>query len=72
MALYRITVKESASVSGERLEKGMSVEVVDHNNPVGTQSGKDLISEAFESKYGVDIRKTGRLSTTYLEVERMN
>ena len=52
MALFKITSKRSVSLSGGiRLEKGMSVEVIDSNNPLITTRGKVKVREAIKSKY---------------------
>lgn len=71
MALFKITSKRSVSLTGGvRLEKGMSVEVIDSNNPLLTTRGKEKIREAIKSKYGQDIRQ--HASSTYFESERLN
>ena len=70
--LYRITVKQPKQTSGIRVEKGMSVDVVSNsmNNPVTTNGGQ-AVADAFMRIYGIDIRKVGALSMTYLNVERI-
>ena len=49
----------------------MSVEVVTQSmsNPVTTNGGQAVI-DAFMRIYGIDIKKTGCLSTVELEVEQ--
>lgn len=71
MPVYHITVKQSRVTSGERIEKGMSVDVVSSSmsNPVITD--KSAVAFAFMRIYGVDINKVGALSTAYLETERI-
>ncbi len=71
MALFLITVKKSKKVNGIQLEEGMSVEVVSsYSNPISTNGGTQVI-EAFERKYGIDIKKAGGLSSSTLDIEKM-
>ena len=59
MALFRITVKQTRSINGVRLEKGMTVEVAKGNNTAtptdvfGTTDGKKMVANAFMVKYGI-------------------
>lgn len=71
MALFKITVKNSRTTNNIRLEAGMSVEVVsNYSNPVTTNGGHEVV-EAFERKYGIDIKRAGGLNTGVLNVEKM-
>ena len=72
MARFRITTKRMTQTNGIRIEPGMSVEVVTSSmsNPVTTNGGQAVI-DAFYRIYGVDIKRAGVLSTSYLEVERL-
>jgi hypothetical protein len=71
MALFKITVKRTKLTNGIRLEEGMSVEVVStYSNPISTNGGHQVI-EAFDRKYGIDIKKAGGLSTSTLDIEKM-
>ena len=70
--LYKITVKNSMSVNGVRLEKGMSVEVASQSLPLSTLQGKEQISNAFKAKYGVDLKKACALQSIYLDVVKIN
>ena len=71
MALFKITVKRTKLTNGIRLEEGMSVEVVStYSNPISTNGGHQVI-EAFERKYGIDIKKAGGLSSSTLDIEKM-
>jgi hypothetical protein len=71
MALFIITVKHTKVVNGIRLEKGMSVEVVSsYGNPVSTNGGHQVI-DAFERKYGIDIKRAGGLNSSTLDVKKM-
>jgi len=73
MALFRITVKQSGTSNGIRIEKGMSVDVVSKysSNPVSINGGHEVV-DAFMRIYGIDIKKAGKLSTPYLNVEKIN
>ena len=71
MALFKITVKKTKTTNGIRLEEGMSVEVVStYSNPISTNGGHQVI-EAFERKYGIDIKKAGGLSSSTLDIEKI-
>lgn len=73
MALYKITVKNSATTNGIRIEKGMSVQVISKlSNPLSSSKGRDEVSEAFSRIYGIDMRKIGKVTPSYLEVEKIN
>lgn len=58
--------------SGQRIEKGMSVEVVTNSisNPIVTNGGI-LVNDAFMRRYGVDLKKLGALNMIYLNVDRI-
>lgn len=72
MPLFRITVKQSKTSNGVRIEKGMNVEVVTQSmsNPVSTNGGQ-VVADAFMRLYGVDIKKAGALSMVYLDVVKV-
>lgn len=71
MALFRATVKSTKVTNGVRLEKGMSVDFPSsYGSPLGTNGGKEVI-EAFQRKYGVDIKKAGAISSAYIEVVKI-
>lgn len=70
--LYKVTVKNSMSVNGVRLEKGMSVELASQSLPLSTLQGKEQISNAFKAKYGVDLKKACALQSIYLDVVKIN
>lgn len=72
MALFRATIKSSRVVNGVRLEKGMSVDFPSsYGSPLGTNGGKEVI-EAFNRKYGIDIKKANAVSSSYIEVIKIN
>ncbi len=71
MALFKITVKRTGTINNIRLEAGMSVEVIStYSNPVTTNGGHQ-VAEAFERKYGIDIKRAGGLNTSALNVEKI-
>jgi hypothetical protein len=72
MALFRATIKSTRLVNGIRLEKGMSVDFPSsYGSPLGTNGGKEVV-EAFLRKYGVDIKKANAVSSSYIEVVKIN
>ncbi len=71
MALFKITVKQTLLANGQRVEKGMSIELASsYGNPVATNGGKE-VADAFMRKYGVDLRKANMLSSVYLETVKI-
>ena len=72
MPLFRVTVKNSKVCNGDRVERGMSVDVVTNSmsNPVSTNGGQ-LVADAFMRIYGIDIKEIGALNMAYLDVERI-
>lgn len=71
MGLFKITSKKTGSFSGGiRLEKGMTVEVIDNNNPLGTTKGKEKVRAAIKSKYGQDIKQFA--SSSYFDCEKLS
>ena len=71
--LYKVTIKNTQTVNGIRLEKGMSVEVAAQSNPLlSTLQGKELVNNAFKAKYGVDVKKACALTTLYLDVVKID
>lgn len=72
MPLFRVTVKQPKQTNGERIERGMQVEVVTNSmsNPL-TVNGGQAVADAFMRIYGVDMKRLGALSTAYLDVVRV-
>ena len=72
MPLFRVTVKQLKLSNGQRIERGMQVDVVTNSmsNPL-TVSGGQAVADAFMRIYGVDMKRLGALSTVYLDVERI-
>ena len=77
MALFRITVKQSRSINGVRLEKGMTVEVAKDTSVAtptdvfGTIDGKKLVANAFMVKYGIDVVKANAISRLFMDCEKL-
>lgn len=67
MPVFRITVKCSKLTSGQRVEKGMSVDVVSNSMTNPVIADKRAVANAFARIYGIDIDKIGALSTAYLD-----
>ena len=72
MGLYRLTTKEKRRVNGIQIEKGMSVEINFHSDPIGTNEGQQLINNTFLEKYKVDAERAAIISRTYLIVEKLS
>lgn len=71
MALFRATVKSTRITNGVRLEKEMSVDFPSsYGSPLGTNGGKEVI-EAFQRRYGVDIKKAGAVSSAYIDIVKV-
>ena len=60
------------NANGVRIEKGMSVDVVtsSFSNPLLTNGGQ-AVADAFMRIYGIDLKKTGALNTSYLDVVKV-
>lgn len=67
MPVYRITVKAPKLTSGQRVEKGMTVDVVTNSMSNPVIADKTAVANAFYRIYGIDIQKIGALSTAYLD-----
>ena len=71
MALFRATIKSTRINNGVRSEKGMSVDFPSsYGSPLGTNGGHEVI-DAFQRKYGVDIKKAGAVNSAYIEVVKV-
>ena len=73
MPLYRVTVKQPKLTNGQRIERGMSVDVVTKSisNPVSTNGGQS-VNDAFMRIYGIDLKQLGALNMVYLDVTRIS
>lgn len=72
MPLFRVTVKQMKWANGQRIEKGMFVDVstASMSNPLLTDGGR-VIADAFMRLYAIDLKKIGALSSVYLDVQRI-
>ena len=72
MPLYRVTVKQMKVANGLRIERGMTADVVTNSigNPVVTNGGQ-LVNEAFQRIYGIDLKKLGAMNMVYLDVNKI-
>jgi len=72
MPLYQVTLKHSGTSNGIRYEQGMSVQVATptSNNPVLLQNGQ-LVIDAFMRMYGIDVKKAGLVSSSYMQVDQI-
>ena len=74
MALWKISVKNSGTINGVRLEKGMSVDYVTKTNtsPLSALSqNKEQIGRLFLNKYGIDLLKGGLVNMGRLTCEKI-
>lgn len=67
MAIWKVTVKKGGNVNGLVLEAGMSVEVSlkSSMDPIRFGDGMMAIAEAFNEKYGFDVRKFRGMNMQY-------
>ena len=72
MPRFRITTKRMSQMNGIRIDPGMSVEVItqSYTNPLLTNGGQS-VADAFMRIYGVDIKRAGIMSQTYLDVQQV-
>jgi len=71
MALFKATMKHPMTNNGVRIEKGINVDFPSsYGNPLGTNGSKEVI-DAFMRKYGVDIKKGGAVSSSYIQIEKI-
>lgn len=73
MSLFKATIKRTATINGIRFEKGMTVNVVSKysSNPLAINGGREVV-EAFLRIYNVDIRKANMVSSSFIEINKIN
>lgn len=71
MALFTATIRATRTVNGVRMEKGMSVEFSFQGAPLSLREGKQKIVDAFQNKYGIDLKKGNSVSSAYILVEKI-
>lgn len=72
MPKFNVTMKQSGFKNGIAFEKGMTVEIITQfpTNPVIHNQGK-AVNDAFLRIYGIDLKATGLLNLSYLEVTQL-
>ena len=76
MALFLVSVRQRANISGLVLEPGMSVQVLlsglnsFYSDPLHTNGGREVIN-AFMRTYGIDVTAAVRSYSHYFKVERL-
>lgn len=72
MPKFIVTTKRTSQFNGIRIEPGMPVEVVTNTffNPLLVNGGQPIV-DAFLRIYGIDIRKAGILSQSFLDVRKI-
>ena len=71
MPIYRITVNFTKVTSGQRIDKGLYVDLQTYtlSNPILTEKKK--VADAFRYQRGVDIEKIGALNCACLTAKRI-
>lgn len=71
MPIYRVTVKSTKVGGGQRIDKGLYVDVQTYyySNPVISE--KEKVAQAFLSQRCVDLKKLGALNTACLEATKI-
>ena len=71
MPIYRLTVKTMKVSNGQRIDKGLYVDIQTNNffNPI--VSSRDQIQTAFLIQRGVDLKAMGALNGVYLKATRL-
>ena len=71
MPIYRITVNFTKVTSGQRIDKGLYVDIQTYTftNPILTEKKK--VADAFRFQRGVDIEKMGALNCACLTAKRI-
>lgn len=71
MPIYRITVTSTRVFNGQRIDKGLFVDIQTYSyaNPIYNE--KDKVANAFLYQRGVDIKKMGALNGSCLSATRI-
>ena len=71
MPIYRITVTATRISNGQRIDKGLYVDIQTYSfaNPIYNE--KELVKNAFLYQRGVDLEKLGALNTACLSAKRI-
>ena len=79
MANWKITIKvsDNVNVGGVgtiHLEKGMYVEYSSKDSffgPLDSNDSRDAVNQLFKSKYGIDLKKYGQLTSVVLDCKKI-
>lgn len=71
MALWKVSVKSKTILKGQRLEKGMSVEIPALSKPMGTPKYNEQIAQAFNNKYAIQLPSSA-ITGSYFECENIS
>ena len=71
MPIFRITVTSSKVSNGQRIDKGLYVDIQTYSfaNPIYNE--KELVKNAFLYQRGVDLEKLGALNAACLSAKRI-
>ena len=71
MPIFRITATSTRIANGQRLDRGLSVDIQTNSlaNPIYNE--KDKVANAFLYQRGVDLVKLGALNTACLSATRI-
>lgn len=71
MPIYRITVTTMKVTNGQRIDKGLYVDLQTNSfsNPI--YNNKEQVAQAFLLQRGVDLKKMGALSGVYLSATKI-
>lgn len=71
MPIFRITVTTTKISNGQRIDKGLYVDIQTYGfaNPIYNE--KELVANAFLYQRGVDLKKLGALNGAYLNAKKI-
>lgn len=71
MPIYRVTVTVTKTSAGQRIDKGLSVDIQTNSfaNPI--YNNKEEVANAFLYQRNVDLKKLGALSASCLKATRI-
>lgn len=71
MPLYKVTLKSTGNSNNIRYEKGMNVDVVTTTTSIPILNGGKEVCDAFMRIYGLDVKKAGLLSSSYMDYKQI-
>ena len=66
--LSKVTTNRAISVTGVKVEKGMSVEVLSQTSNFNNSKDREAMKQAFIRKYGIDVTKA-MPSLSFFQIE---